>query len=101
MREVGTLALTYGYPIMDDAEIERQMARHEERLLTGGKEPSMLVDIRHGRPVEVEAILGNAIRLAEARGVQVPLLGMLYTLTKARNFAVVRDEEWKPIARVE
>lgn len=61
----------------------------------------MLVDVRHERPVEVEAILGNVVRLAKVKGVEVPFLSMLYTLTKARNFAIVKDGGWKPIARVD
>ena len=76
------------------------MVRHEERLVTGGKESSMLVDVRHERPVEVEAVLGNAVRMARAKKVDVPLLSMLYTLTKARNFAISQDGAWRPIARV-
>lgn len=100
MREVGKVARAYGYDLVDEAKIRHHMQRHEDRLVTGGKEPSMLVDIRHGRPVEVEAILGNTVRLAETKKVDVPYLRMLYTLTKARNFAIEKNDEWKPIARV-
>lgn len=100
MREVGQTAKAYGYDNIDEASIIEQMSRHEDRLITGGKEPSMLVDVRHERAVEVEAILGNAVRMAKAKKVDVPLLKMLYTLTKARNFAISKDGGWKPIARV-
>ena len=85
---------------MDEEKIDHHMRRHEERLVTGGKEPSMLVDIRHNRPVEVEAILGNTVRLAEEKDIDVLFLRMLYILTKARNFAIEQNEEWKPIARI-
>jgi 2-dehydropantoate 2-reductase len=100
MREVGATARAYGYDNIDETSIAEQMARHEDRLITGGKEPSMLVDVRHERPVEVEAILGNVVRMARAKKVDVHLLSMLYTLTKARNFAISKDGGWKPIARV-
>lgn len=100
MREVGLTARAYGYNNIDETSIVEQMSRHEERLVTGGKEPSMLVDVRHERAVEVEAILGNAVRMAKTKKVEVPLLSMLYTLTKARNFAISKDGGWKPIARV-
>jgi 2-dehydropantoate 2-reductase len=101
MREVGATAKAYGYENIDETSIAQQMARHEERLVTGGKEPSMLVDVRHERRVEVEAILGNAVRMAKAKKVDVPLLSMLHVLTKARNFSICKPKEWKPIARVD
>lgn len=101
MREVGATAKAYGYENIDETTIAEQMVRHEERLITGGKEPSMLVDVRHERAVEVEAILGNAVRMAKAKKVEVPLLSMLHVLTKARNFSICKPNEWKGIARVE
>jgi len=100
MREVGKMARAYGYDLVDEEKIRHHMQRHEDRLVTGGKEPSMLVDVRHGRPVEVEAILGNTVRLAERKDVAVPYLRILYALTKARNFAIEKSNEWRPIARV-
>lgn len=101
MREVGATAKAYGYENIDETSIAEQMVRHEERLITGGKEPSMLVDVRHERAVEVEAILGNVVRMAKIKKVEVPLLSMLYVLTKARNFSICKPSEWKAIARVE
>lgn len=103
MKEVGRLAAAAGYGgSITEKEIEEHMARHLGRLETGGKEPSMLVDVRHGRNIEVEAILGNAVRKAEELGVDTPSLKMLYVLAKARDFAVARREEdgWRPIISV-
>jgi 2-dehydropantoate 2-reductase len=101
MREVGETAKAYGYDNIDEISIAEQVVRHEERLITGGKEPSMLVDVRHERAVEVEAILGNVVRMAKAKKVEVPLLSMLHVLTKARNFSICKPKEWKMIARVD
>jgi len=101
MREVGSTAKAYGYDNIDETSIAKQMVRHEERLITGGKEPSMLLDVRHERAVEVEAILGNVVRMAKIKKVEVPLLSMLYVLTKARNFSICKPNEWKAIARVD
>ena len=102
MREIGTLATAAGCPeAVTEAEIEHHMERHVERLEIGGKEPSMLVDIRHNRPIEVEAILGNAVRKAEELQVQVPYLKMLYVLAKARDFATLKKDGWKPIKTVD
>lgn len=41
---------------------------------------SMLLDFEAGRPVEVEAILGNAVRAAIREGVEVPHMESLYAL---------------------
>jgi 2-dehydropantoate 2-reductase len=39
---------------------------------------SMKIDYDEGRPLEVEAIFGNPVRMAMAAGVNLPLIGMLY-----------------------
>ncbi len=39
---------------------------------------SMKIDYDEGRPLEVEAIFGNPLRMAMAAGVNLPLIGMLY-----------------------
>ncbi|KAJ5678740.1 Ketopantoate reductase ApbA/PanE [Penicillium macrosclerotiorum] len=44
--------------------------------------PSMLVDIDKGNPVEVEVILGNALRVARAKGVSTPILDNTYRFLK-------------------
>ncbi|KAK5129527.1 hypothetical protein LTR08_003186 [Meristemomyces frigidus] len=100
MRDVGRIASAAGYPAaITDEAIEHDLQRPKDRLKTGGKEPSMLTDVRHGRAMEVEAILGNALRIGQKHGVETPYLEMLYTLAKGRNYAIAPDAEWKPIAR--
>ncbi|KAK5108289.1 hypothetical protein LTR62_008604 [Meristemomyces frigidus] len=100
MKEVSTVAAAAGYPDAITHEvIERDLARPKSRLETGGKEPSMLTDIREGRSLEVEAIVGNTLRLGQRYGVKTPYLEMLYALAMARSFALRPDERWKPIAR--
>ena len=46
---------------------------------------SMLVDYEKGRPLELEAILGNAVFYAQEVGVDVPCLSGLYGLLKLMN----------------
>jgi 2-dehydropantoate 2-reductase len=41
---------------------------------------SMLLDFENGRPMEVEAILGNAVRIARSLSVSVPHMETLYAL---------------------
>lgn len=43
---------------------------------------SMALDYLHGRPMEVEAIVGNTVRAAQRHGVAVPTLETLYGLMK-------------------
>lgn len=100
MRDVGKIATAAGYPgAVTEAAIERDLQRPKDRLETGGKEPSMLTDVRHGRAMEVEAILGNALGIGQKHGVDTPYLELIYTLAKGRNYAIAPDELWKPIAR--
>lgn len=43
-------------------------------------EPSMLVDVKKGNPIELEVILGNLLRVAKELGVNTPILNFLYSL---------------------
>ncbi|QRW01916.1 ApbA domain-containing protein [Ceratobasidium sp. AG-Ba] len=57
---------------------------------TGGK-PSMLLDWERGAVMELEVILGNPIRLARAKGVDMPRLQTMYALLKMAQTR--RDED--------
>jgi 2-dehydropantoate 2-reductase len=43
---------------------------------------SMAQDYRSGRPMEIEAILGNTVRAARKHGIDTPILETLYALAK-------------------
>lgn len=101
MKEVSRVAVAEGYHNITDGLIDEHMQRHIARLETGGKAPSMLTDVVQGRPIEVEAILGNTVRIADKHGIETPYLRMLYMLAKARNFSMVKGDGWKPIIKVE
>lgn len=101
MREVRSLALAVGYDVLPEVAIDEHLKRHTDRLITGGKEPSMLGDIRHNRSMEVEAILGNTVRIAESLQVHTPLIRLLYVLAKGRNHAILQSDGWKAIATVD
>jgi 2-dehydropantoate 2-reductase len=47
--------------------------------------PSMLEDVRGGRPTEVELINGSLVRAAERSGVEAPLQNAVYRLVQARE----------------
>jgi 2-dehydropantoate 2-reductase len=46
---------------------------------------SMLIDYEQGRPLETEAILGNALRASQRAGVTAPYLESVYALMKLRE----------------
>ena len=49
---------------------------------TGAHKTSMLQDLEAGRPLEVDALLGAVVELADGAGVPVPSLRAVYGLTK-------------------
>jgi 2-dehydropantoate 2-reductase len=51
---------------------------------------SMLLDFEAGRPLETEAILGNAVRIGKGLGLAIPHLESVYTLMKLRELQVSR-----------
>ncbi len=63
----------------------------------GQHKTSMLQDLELGRPLEIEALLGSVVEVAEWVGVAVPLSAALLTLVRQR--AVMREAELAP-ARV-
>ncbi|KXJ89704.1 ketopantoate reductase PanE/ApbA-domain-containing protein [Microdochium bolleyi] len=55
-----------------------------------GSKPSMLLDWEAGRPMELEVILGNPVRIARAAGVAMPRLQSVYAIMKSMQS--VREE---------
>jgi 2-dehydropantoate 2-reductase len=101
MRQCGVVARAEGYDVTEEY-IQNVMSRHRDRMQSGGKQPSMLVDVENSRAIEVEAILGNTMRIAQKHGLadKVPYIQLLYALAKGLNFSVVKGSEWKPILKV-
>ena len=79
MEEVCAVASAAGRGLPDDV-VDRMIA--DTRKMTPYK-TSMLLDYEAGRPMEVEAILGNAVRIARNLGVSVPRMETLYALLSA------------------
>ncbi|KAI8142380.1 ketopantoate reductase PanE/ApbA C terminal-domain-containing protein [Fennellomyces sp. T-0311] len=51
--------------------------------------PSMQLDLERGNPVEVEVILGTALRSATKNGLAVPTIQLMYDLCRAMNIHFV------------
>ncbi|RDB23726.1 hypothetical protein Hypma_009443 [Hypsizygus marmoreus] len=55
--------------------------------------PSMLLDVEKGQPIEVEVIIGEAVRMARARGIEMPRVEMLYALLLVVQNQILRKLE--------
>jgi 2-dehydropantoate 2-reductase len=78
MDEVCRLAAASRHPLAPDV-VEQNI--QGTRVMKPYK-TSMLLDFENGRPMEVEAILGNAVRIARSLDVPIPHLETLYALLK-------------------
>ncbi|KAI8962664.1 2-dehydropantoate 2-reductase [Daldinia sp. FL1419] len=77
-----------GKPFPDNLARPDKIISSTER--NAGARPSMLLDWEAGRPMELEVILGNPIRIARKAGVDMPKLQTLYALL--RSMQKVREE---------
>lgn len=92
MMEIVELARAAGVPGVTAEVAAAKFSITKKRAETGtGREMSMLQDVRQGRAFEVEAILGNALRLGKQKGVPMPRLETLYALANARLWALNKD----------
>ncbi len=78
MEEVCQISEAAGHPLPEDVVQQnldgtRKMAPYKT---------SMLVDYESGRPMEIEAILGNALQVAKRHHVSAPHMESLYALLK-------------------
>lgn len=81
MKEVALLAKVEGYEISDELIEEKIIATHQRK---NPAKTSMLIDFEAKRTMEVEAILGNAIRFAEEKNIATPTLRSFYALLSDR-----------------
>ena len=94
MMEIVELAQKSGIPNVDAKVTEKQLSIAKRRAETKqGREVSMLQDVKQGRLFEVEAIVGNTVRLGRKWGVEMPLTEAMYALAKGRFDAIVRQQQ--------
>src|SRR5438445_2380423 len=87
MKEVLAGARGCGVELPENV-IDQRLA---ERRTMGSYKSSMQLDRQHGRPMEVEAILGEPLRAAAMAGVAMPLMAELYRLARIVNLAKCRE----------
>ena len=90
MLEIRHVAAAHGHEFTRE-EVVMQLERAQARVpKNAGIEPSMLQDVHEGRRIEVEAIVGNPMRMGKEKGVQCVRLEMLYVLAKALDLHIGR-----------
>jgi 2-dehydropantoate 2-reductase len=67
--------------------IEKRM---EGAAALGTHKSSTLQDLEAGKPLEIDALLGAVVELADGAGVAVPSLRTVYRLTKLLDVGVAR-----------
>lgn len=80
MRQVASVALGLGVALPTTVE-----ARFAEAANLGRFKTSMLQDAEAGRPLEIEALLGVVVEIAERLGLPVPTLDCVLALTGSRR----------------
>lgn len=83
MREVCAVAAAEGYPLDEEKVINGNIAG--TRNMPGFRN-SMAQDYRNGRGIELDAILGNVVAIAQRHGVPVPRLRTVYVTLCMRGF---------------
>ena len=78
MEEVLRIAAAAGHPLPPDVIDQNFKGTQAMKPI----KTSMLADVEAGRPMEIEGIVGNALRIAGRHGVQAPHLETLYALLK-------------------
>jgi 2-dehydropantoate 2-reductase len=92
MLEIAEIATAHGYPIKRE-EVDFQLSRATARIKTKkAVRPSMLQDVEGGRRIEVEAIVGNAVRMGKEKNVKCEKLEVIYLLAKAFDCSMGRKE---------
>lgn len=84
MQEIMSIAKAAGYEL--PKELPQNMIDSDAGVYY---EPSMMIDVKKGNPMELEVILGNPLRIAKELGVSAPILTVLYNLLKGIQFRLM------------
>jgi 2-dehydropantoate 2-reductase len=86
MKEICRIAEANGHPLPPDI-VDKQI---DSTYKMPPYKTSMLLDFESGRPMETEAILGNAVRAGRRARVDIPHLESIYALMKLRELQLAR-----------
>lgn len=79
-------SLEIDFKVDPDADLERVKNHFTQQ-------PSMLQDIRSGRPIEVDAIVNSVIEIANITGTQVPTLRVIAGILDVINQTLIREQK--------
>lgn len=74
----------FGTPLPDSFATPERIIQSTERNTSSSKS-SMVQDWEHNQPLELDAILGNAIRIAEQHDAHMPRLQSMYALLRSAS----------------
>jgi len=92
MAEIVAVAQACGYDNLTQGSVDSGIGRFKNRK-PPGVEPSMMADAMAGRNMEVDAIVGNVLRLAKAKRVNVTVLRTTYALLRALDGSFTRSRQ--------
>jgi len=90
MNEIASVAQALGYTSVNQESVDYQYKRHMS-YEPPGVEPSTMADALAGRRMEVDALVGNIVKLANEKSVTVPILRTLYVLLTALDNSLSPD----------
>jgi 2-dehydropantoate 2-reductase len=92
MREVYAIAKAAGHP-----PPEHMIEYYAYRLPDDCPyRPSMLLDLEHGRPMELEVVLGNPLKRAKEYNVPAPILSTVYELLNLEQWRMNQNKTAAP-----
>lgn len=86
MQEGSAVARSVGIDIKVDPLAELERVRHNV-----AQQPSMLQDVRAGRPIEFDAIINVVVEMAQLTGLSVPTLKSVAAMLDVLNAGVIRQ----------
>lgn len=92
MWEVLRIAKAAGHTL-EESEIDRLAYRLPDDCVY---RPSMLLDLEHGRPMEIDVILGNPLARAAELGAEAPTIKTVYELLKLERWKMEQGQGQTP-----
>jgi 2-dehydropantoate 2-reductase len=85
MNEGSAVASSVGIDLKTDPQAELERVRSNL-----AQQPSMLQDVRAGRPIEFDAIMNAVVEMAHLTGVPVPTLKSVAAMLDVLNAGIIR-----------
>lgn len=91
MQEIASVATSAGYEhVVTPRTIELQMSRILSRPFPG-VQPSMMSDVLEGKAMEVQAVVGEIVKVAHDKCVQVPRLETIFVLLEGLDRSLHKE----------